>query len=120
MVFLIPIFLILFWAYMLFSMIPIANSNEPPQDNFPFNSIDAIFNAWVPVICALNILIYALMGFYTFHTIKNNNASDVIRTIAIFSFFILPYLGMPLYYIMFILLPKPPTWTIKKELTLTS
>ena len=114
-VFLIPIFLILFWGYMFFSMIPIANSNELPPDNFPFNSMDLFFNAWVPVVCTLNVLAYGLIGFYVFHTIKNNGISDVIRTIAILIIFIFPYLGMPLYYIMFILLPKPPNWTIKKE-----
>ncbi len=117
-VFLIPFLLILFWFYMLFSMATAANlpSNDFPPNKFPFNSFEAMSTFGFPVICSLNVLIYVLVGFYIFHTIKNNNVSDVIRTIAIFSFFVFPYLGMPLYYIMFILLPKPPNWTIKKSL----
>jgi hypothetical protein len=106
---------------MFFSMATAANlpSSDFPPDRFPFNSFEVMYNFIVPVVCSLNILIYALVGFYVFHTIKSNNISDVIRTIAILTFFMIPFLGMPLYYILFILLPEPPTWTVKKQPTLT-
>jgi hypothetical protein len=120
-VFLIPLLLILFWLYTAFSMATAASlpSSEFPPDRFPFN-IESMRYFIVTVACLINMLGFALVGFYVFHAIKSNNISDVIRTIAILIIIMIPYLGMPLYYIMFILLPKPPNWTIKKELTLTS
>ncbi len=116
-VFLIPILLILIWLYAFFSMATTANlpSSEFPPDRYPFNSFEIMSTFGVPVICSLNILIYVLVGFYVFHAVKSSNISDVVRTIAILTFFMIPFLGMPIYYILFILLPIPPTWTIKKE-----
>jgi hypothetical protein len=116
-VFLIPFLLILFWLYMAFSMATAANlpSNDFPPNRFPFNSFEVMYNFMVPVVCSLNVLMYALVGFYIFHAVKSNDISDVIKTIAILTFFIIPFLGMPLYYILFILLPEPPTWTVKKK-----
>ena len=121
-VFLIPFLLILFWLYMAFSMATAGNlpSSDFPADRFPFNSFELMSTFMVPVVCLLNVLIYALVGFYIFHTIKSNNISDVIRTIAILTFIMIPFLGMPLYYILFILLSEPPTWTVKKEPAHTS
>jgi hypothetical protein len=114
-VFLLPIGFILLWMLMAFSM-----ATNTTSSNFPFQAFDAIFAFAFPLVCFLNILIYGLVGFYVFHAIKNNRASDVVRTISLLTIFFFPYFGMPFYYIVYIYLPEPPSWALKQQPNLTS
>ena len=122
LVFLLPFLFVIFWLFMVATMSSAAStpSNELDPNSFPFNSFDLVFNAMIPVVCLLNLLIYGLLAFYVFHAIRNDAVSDIIRTISILAIFLIPFFGMPLYYFLFILLPAPPAWTIKKQLAPTA
>jgi len=63
--------------------------------------------------CLISILIYALTAFYIAHAIRNTSAPDVLRTALLLAIFIVPYLGMPAYYILYLLIPQPPSWAVK-------
>jgi phage shock protein PspC (stress-responsive transcriptional regulator) len=54
-----------------------------------------------------------MVTFYVAHAIKNTDASDVIRIVALLLVFFLPYVGMPAYYVLYIMLAKPPAWAMK-------
>jgi hypothetical protein len=110
LVMLIPLGFFLLWGLMVFP----AFTGERSVD-FPFQAENAIFSFAFPLICFLNILIYGLYAFYITHAIKNENGSDIIRIIALFGIFFLPYLGMPFYFVVYIFFPTPPSWALKKQ-----
>jgi len=109
-VFLLPFGFVLLWGLMMF---PVA-FGEPSAD-FPSQPFNAIFSLAFPLMCLLNLLVYALYAFYVIHAIKNESASDVVRIIALLAIFFIPFLGMPFYYIVYIFLPNPPSWALKKQ-----
>ena len=80
---------------------------------FPYLFADALFAIMFPMLCLMSILMYAMVAFYVTHVIKNPAAADLIRILAILLVFFFPYVGMPAYYILFILLAKPPSWALK-------
>jgi uncharacterized membrane protein len=80
---------------------------------FPSPFADALFAIMFPMMCLVSFLMYAMVAFYVTHAIKNTTASDLIRILAILLVFFFPYVGMPAYYVLFILLAKPPSWALK-------
>ena len=74
-----------------------------------------IFMASIPLGCIVLTIIFGLLAFYVNHAIKNKEASEAIRLISVLSIIFLPYIGMPLYYILFILMPNPPSWALKPD-----
>jgi hypothetical protein len=118
-IFLLPIGFILLWGFMALSMSRIGPITTPLQaPPPPFQAImDAIFAVGFPLICFLNLLIYILYAFYVTHAIKNEGGADIIRIITLLVIFIFPYIGMPFYYTVYILLPNPPSWALKKQST---
>jgi hypothetical protein len=107
---LLPLILILVWLLM---FLPLAMGDT--FVDLPFQAFDAVFSLIFPIACILNICIYGLMAFYVTHAIKNQNASDVVRIIALLAVFLFPYFGMPFYYIVYILLPNTPSWALKSQ-----
>ena len=112
LVFLLPFGFVLLWGLMVFPMA----FGEPSMD-FPFPAFEALFSLAFPLMCFLNLLIYALYAFYVIHAIKNESASDVVRIIALLTIFFVPFVGMPFYYIVYIFLPNPPAWALKQQPT---
>ena len=102
-----PIAFILLWLGMFFPTM-VGRSQE-----YPFQAFDAIFAFIFPAMCIISILIYAMIAFYVAHAIKNTAASDVFRIVSLLLVFFFPYLGMPAYYVLYILLSKPPQWAMK-------
>jgi len=111
LVFLFPVGFFLLWALMFFPMF----IGEASPD-FPFQAFDTVFAVAFPLMCLFTVAMYGLIAFYVTHAIKNQGASDVVRIVALLAVFFLPYLGMPFYYIVFILMPKPPSWAMKPQL----
>ena len=64
-------------------------------------------------MCLFTLLTYGLIAFYVTQAIKNQRASDVVRIVTLIMIFFMPYLGMPFYYVLFILMPTPPPWALK-------
>ena len=110
LVVLLPFGLLLLWGLM---VIPMAMAG--PSGDYPFQIFDMVFALAFPLICLFNIIIYGLMAFYVTHVIKNQGASDFVRIAALLAVFLFPYLGMPFYYIVFILMPVPPSWALKPQ-----
>ena len=69
----------------------------------------------IPLGCFVLILMFGLLAFYVVHAIKNQDASDAIRLISVLAILFFPYIGMPFYYIVFIIMPNPPSWALKPE-----
>jgi len=82
---------------------------------FPESGMDLIFAVVFPLACVINVLIYALTAFYVTHAIKNAAASDLFRILGVLFVFFFPYLGMPAYFILYIMLPTPPPWAMKAQ-----
>ncbi len=86
-----------------------------PSGDFPSQAFDMVFAIAFPLMCLFTLVIYGLTAFYVTHAVKNQGASDVVRIIGILGVFFFPYLGMPFYYIVFILMPKTPSWAMKPQ-----
>jgi hypothetical protein len=84
-----------------------------PRD-FPLPSLGPFAELSFPLMCLVNVLVYGMVAFYVAHAIKNQAASDTVRIIGILLIFIAPYLGMPAYYVVYILLATPPAWAMKR------
>ncbi len=112
LVVLIPFGFVLLWGLMAIPAFMGAPSNEDP-----FRAFDLIFAFAFPLMCVFSLLMYAMIAFYVAHAIKNQGASDVVRIVALLLIYFLPYLGMPAYYVLFILLPQPPAWALKPQPT---
>lgn len=108
-VMLLPMGLFLIWISFAF---PFFMGN--PDSDFPFQYFDMMMAVVFPMICLINILIYGLIAFYIIHAVKNQAANDVIRIIALLAIFFIPYLGMPIYYVIYILMSTPPSWALKE------
>jgi hypothetical protein len=70
----------------------------------------------IPLGCFVMIIMFGLLAFYVVHAIKNQDASNAIKLISALVIFMFPYVGMPLYCVVFILMPTPPSWALKPEL----
>ena len=103
-----PLAFIFLWLLSFFPLMISGTSSD-----FPFDVFDVASTFMIPVMCLTSLLIYALVAFYVTHAVKNTAGSDVIRIVAILLVFFFPYLGMPAYYVLFILLPNPPSWALK-------
>jgi uncharacterized membrane protein len=102
-----PLGFVFIWLVSFFPLMPGA------FDEFPSQLFDALFSLMFPMMCFVSILMYALVAFYVMHAIKNTAASDLIRILGILLVFFFPYIGMPAYYVLFILLAKPPAWALR-------
>ena len=103
-----PLAFIFIWMISFFPFIA-----APSASDFPFDVFDAVSAFMFPAMCLISLMSYGLMAFYVAHAVKNTQVSDAIRVVAILLVFLFPYLGMPAYYILFILLGTPPSWALK-------
>jgi WD40 repeat protein len=61
------------------------------------------------------IFYFGLTIFYIVHAIKNSSASEVARIVLLVGVFLMPFIAMPVYYILYIWLEQPPDWALTKE-----
>jgi hypothetical protein len=71
------------------------------------------FFAIFPLHCVTILIQLALLVFYIIHLLKNTAPSEVTRVILGVGMFLLPYVAMPVYYILYIWLDQPPAWAIE-------
>jgi|SRR3990172_266055 len=106
---LLPVLIICLWLAM---FIPIYTGSF---DSFATSGMDPLFAVAFPLVCVINVLVYGLTAFYVTHAIKNAAASDLLRILGVLFVFFFPYLGMPAYFILYIMLPTPPRWAMKPQ-----
>jgi hypothetical protein len=87
-------------------------ANISPMDD-PFRGLDILFNFMFPAMCFLTLLVVAMYVFYVIHLVKNSEITDTMRVLSLLLLFFIPFIGMPLYYVLYIFLPVPPAWSIK-------
>ena len=107
--------LVPFGIFLLWGLMAIPAFMGTPSGDDPFLAFDIVFAFAFPLMCVFSALMYALIAFYVAHAVKNQGASDVVRIVALLLIYFLPYLGMPVYYLLFILLPRPPSWAVKPQ-----
>jgi hypothetical protein len=71
---------------------------EPPEFlfAFPFILMSVIF----PLQCGFLLLTFGMITFYLAHIIKNRVASDTTRIILAVGLVFMPFIAMPIYYLM--------------------
>lgn len=62
------------------------------------------------VVVAIHV---ALVVFYICHIITNRSAPRDVRIVFAITLFVIPTVGMALYWFIYIFLEKPPTWALK-------
>ena len=106
---LVPIGLFLVWLTFMFGM----KSGSSAESFFPL--LDSAFSLIFLLMCGLNLLIYGMTAFYVTHAVKNVAATYLLRIIGILLVVFIPYLGMPAYYVLYILISNPPGWALKPQ-----
>jgi hypothetical protein len=101
-----PAFFLILWLLSFQSMV--TGSSE-----LPF--INGIFSYLFPVHCLTAILQLVLLGFYLVHILRSQLASEPAKIGFALSIVILPYLGMPAYYYLFIWRDHPPQWALSPK-----
>lgn len=92
---------------MIFSINQAAYSDQPP----PF----FIFFPFVVTPCAMGFGFagFALQAFYLYHILKNTAALDWMRILGGIGVFSLPFVAMPVYYLVYIWPEQPPEWALQ-------
>lgn len=104
---LLPMF---FWyMFQIFSQL----ENLPPGTQPDPAFMGDFFSMWLvlfPIICVLSTVHLGLMIFYLIHIIRNPHASDMMRILMGVGIFLLPQIGMPVYFFLYIWSERPPEW----------
>jgi WD40 repeat protein len=82
---------------------------EDSSSVFPF------FSGIFFLHCLTIIFYLGLTIFYIVHAIKNNGASEVVRIVLLIGIFLMPFVAMPIYYILYVWLDNPPAWAMTNE-----
>jgi len=106
-VMLFPVGLFLLWG------ITVSQAMRGPSYDIPFQFFDVVFPVAFFMMCLFTLIMYGLTAFYVTHAIRNERGSHLVRILALLAVFFLPYLGMPFYYILYILIPRTPAWALK-------
>ncbi len=63
------------------------------------------------IMCSAFSLV-GLQGFYIVHNIVNKTGSDILRAVLGLGIFFLPFIGLPIYYFIYILPKTLPDWAL--------
>ena len=109
-----PVFFLILWLLSFQAMF--SGSTELPL-------VGTFFGYLFPLHCLTALLQFVLLAFYLVHILRNQSASEAAKVGFALSIVILPYVGMPAYYYLFIWRPYPPQWalspTARQELPLS-
>jgi outer membrane protein assembly factor BamB len=98
-----PVFFLILWLLSFQAMF--SGGSEVPF-------IGAFFGYLFPLHCLTAILQLVLLAFYLVHILRNQLASEAAKVGFALSIVILPYIGMPAYYYLFVWRPSPPQWAL--------
>jgi hypothetical protein len=103
-----PVLLIPLWLIaVLFAGLGVNSyQNEPPPIFFFF------FFGMFPLIILVNMLHFILIPFYLVHVIKNRPGREMYRILLGIGLFFLPWLAMPLYFLLYVWPDRPPKWAL--------
>lgn len=93
----------------MFLPLAINGPDYEPGPAFPM----IIMGIVLPFQCLYMALHIGLAVFYLAHIIKNTTGSEVLRIILGAGNLIMPYLTMPVYYLIFILPEEIPIWALQ-------
>ena len=64
------------------------------------------------MLCTVPIQ-YLTQGFYIVHIIRNQQGKDLVKIFLGLGIFFLPFIAMPIYYLIYILPDKIPDWALE-------
>jgi hypothetical protein len=99
-------------ACVLFAVILIATPGQPQPQSDAFGWL--IFPFILLAICT-SFLHLGLQAFYLVHIILNKAGADAIRVIFAFGMLFLPYLAMPIYFLIYVVPDHTPAWALAKN-----
>lgn len=73
-----------------------------------------LFLLFIVLVCLFNLMYYGLIIYYLAHLVKNRSGSEVWRIVLGAGFLILPWLALPVYYLVYILPEQPPDWALQR------
>jgi len=103
-----PLAIIVTWFSFMFIAIGAVEYQAAPE-NLVFPAI--FLPIFILIMCS-SVLQISLTAFYLTHVILNKTGNDIIRVLLGISVFFFPYLGMPIYYFVYVLPANPPTWAL--------
>jgi len=105
-----PFLGIVVWFSSMFMAIGAVEYQAAPEDLvFPAVFL-SVFLPFILIILCTSFLQFGLSVFYLTHVILNKTGNDIIRVVLGVSVFIIPYIGLPVYYFIYILPENPPKW----------
>jgi hypothetical protein len=102
--------LLFFGVYFIafFSAFFIAAGGRPP--GLPLEGFPFMFFAFFPLHIVTIFILLVLQVLFLIHVIKNTQASEVARIVLGVGIFVMPFIAVPVYYILYIFLDRPPDW----------
>ena len=102
-----PFLFVLAWFLFIFSMATI--SNKAPSTAGAMPVVFFLIFFFLAISSFLNI---GLVIFYIFHIILNRAGTDVARILLGIGILFFGFVGMPIYYFIYILPKSPPQWAL--------
>jgi hypothetical protein len=106
----IVIFPILFMALWVIGVFGIEMSARGSYNSAPSPLFGLCFLAIFPLQCLYIFLQIGTSAFYLVHVIKNDTAIEVVRVILGVGVFYMPFLAMPIYFLIYIWPDETPQW----------
>ena len=103
-----PFLFMVSWFGFVFSMAIQANQNQP--NAFPLLFIPVFF-----LLFFSTFLTVGLVAFYLVHVLLNKTAGDVLRVVLGLGIVFFSFIGMPVYYFIYILPDNPPQWALAQN-----
>jgi hypothetical protein len=101
------VFFIPIWLLSVFTAMLSINTRGDPPPIFFFT-----FFGMFPLICLFNVLHFVLLPVYIIHIIKNAAGNEVYRILIGIGLFFLPWLALPVYFLISIWPENPPSWAL--------
>lgn len=86
--------------------------NAQPGDAPPPVIIPLFVFGVTPLQCLLIPLAFGLISFYLVHIIKNEAALETYRILLALGVVFLPFVAMPIYFLIYIWPETPPAWAL--------
>ncbi len=107
-----PLIFVVSWFYFFYYIGGNVESTDPYMNTFMYLTLIGLFE----LLCS-TILHIVLLAIYLIH-LNNNHAGDSnLRIIFGVCLFIMPFVAMPLYFLIYILPDTPPVWTLAVKQT---
>jgi len=101
-----PVMIVAFWGPILWSL---HSGQAPWMPNLVFAEIYGVS------LCIFIPLQFVLLVVYLIHMFQNTSLSEIVRIVWIISAFLLPFVGYPVYYYLYILRKNPPVLAKKMD-----